>query len=334
MARQSHRRQGFTLIELLVVIAIMAVLIALLLPAIQRARAAARKAACSNNLKQIGLALHNYHDAHQIFPPGFVEQSPRGTTGGNWSWGALILPFLEQAGLHGELHVGEVSARVAHGSNLGGTVRSALNQRIEVMRCPADQSIVMDRRFRSSDGSTGSSGGYNKSAKANYVAVNGSAKPDYDPGFSASDWTSWSKTDANGMFYANSNIRLRDLTDGTAFTLMVGERVKDLPTAGAPINCRAASAYVAGMYTTAGEYHSIYSQTSVLGTLAAPINGGDSDSCTRAFSSLHDGGSQFLFADGAVHYISENIDHKVNGIVNSVLEYLVELRDGNPVGEF
>src|SRR5215204_6135707 len=96
-----HRlRRGFTLIELLVVMAIIAVLISLLLPAVQNAREAARRAQCKNNLKQIGLALHNYLDAQKVFPPSFCVDGPTGTGGGEWSIQARILPYAEQGNLY------------------------------------------------------------------------------------------------------------------------------------------------------------------------------------------------------------------------------------------
>lgn len=104
-SRRSAMRRGFTLIELLVVIAIIAVLIALLLPAVQQAREAARRTQCKNNLKQIGLALHNYHDAHDCFPPGQIRGWNGSFDSGNgFAWGALILPFMDQANLYNLLN--------------------------------------------------------------------------------------------------------------------------------------------------------------------------------------------------------------------------------------
>src|SRR5579871_5127540 len=93
-----HRRRGFTLIELLVVIAIIAVLVAILLPAVQQAREAARRASCNNNLKQLGLALQNYHEAHSTFPPGYISNfdGSGNDTGPGWGWGALLLPQMDQ----------------------------------------------------------------------------------------------------------------------------------------------------------------------------------------------------------------------------------------------
>src|SRR6478609_9116964 len=103
-------RRAFTLIELLVVIAIIAVLIALLLPAVQQAREAARRTQCRNNLKQIGLALHNYHDAYQLFPPGYVDRNgnpdltPDNDLGPGWGWASFILPQLDQGNVYNQIN--------------------------------------------------------------------------------------------------------------------------------------------------------------------------------------------------------------------------------------
>src|SRR5712672_3144627 len=108
MQTNLRSKRGFTLIELLVVIAIIAVLIALLLPAVQQAREAARRTQCKNNLKQLGLALHGYHDAFQVFPPGYVAGSPfkdgETDTSPGWGWPAMILPQFEQGALHDSIN--------------------------------------------------------------------------------------------------------------------------------------------------------------------------------------------------------------------------------------
>ena len=138
--------RGFTLIELLVVIAIIAILIALLLPAVQQAREAARRTQCKNNLKQIGLAMHNYHDVYLGFPPGYMNTAPyhangNGPISGNysqWVWGAMILPYIDQAPLYSRLQVGDI--RLADALTAGGPYDSTdlLATPLTAFMCPSD----------------------------------------------------------------------------------------------------------------------------------------------------------------------------------------------------
>ena len=141
-----HARRGFTLIELLVVIAIIAVLIALLLPAVQAAREAARRSQCINNLKQMGLALHNYHDAMSVFPPGYIAASPYidGETdvAPGWSWASMILPQLDQSPLFSSINFW---LPVAAPANTTGAQTS-----LNVFICPSDQ--IPARTFPVTDG--------------------------------------------------------------------------------------------------------------------------------------------------------------------------------------
>ncbi len=132
--RSPLRCRGFTLIELLVVIAIIAILIALLLPAVQRAREAARRTQCKNNLKQLGLAIHNYHDTHRCFPPNGVGNIQNSNT---WSAQAFILPFLEGSTLYNKI---DFNVGYAHNNNTGVTPGSlhVKAMRIPVLLCPSD----------------------------------------------------------------------------------------------------------------------------------------------------------------------------------------------------
>ena len=181
-------RRGFTLIELLVVIAIIAILIALLLPAVQQAREAARRSQCKNNVKQIGLALHNYHDTFRAFPAAFYRGT---TTSPGWGWVAMILPYIDQAPLYNKLDTGSVKPS-ATASTLVQTVLSAY-------RCPSD---------------TGKATNSNRNnwGTSNYAGVWGSGDANE------------SISSGNGIFSASSSVRMRDITDGTSNTIGIGER--------------------------------------------------------------------------------------------------------------
>lgn len=133
------RKRGFTLIELLVVIAIIAILIALLLPAVQQAREAARRSTCKNNLKQIGIALHNYHDTHSVLPPGVLMfddgSGDPDPDLGNWGWNTFLLPYIDQAPLYNQL--------TPNGANFPTSAAGSLIQTVvPILVCPDRKSVV------------------------------------------------------------------------------------------------------------------------------------------------------------------------------------------------
>ncbi|MDA0833816.1 MAG: DUF1559 domain-containing protein [Planctomycetota bacterium] len=192
----SLRRSGFTLIELLVVIAIIAILIALLLPAVQQAREAARRTQCKNNLKQIGLALHNYIDVHNFLPPGACVDVSVTATGNNGSWGVTgrILPHLDQGNL---FNVVDLTVAWDFQHAISGL-------KIPVYACPSDPG---------SDLSRDPGGGKPILFPTNY-------------GFNYGTWFVYSPTTGsggNGLFYPNAKLTFRDATDGSSHTLMAAE---------------------------------------------------------------------------------------------------------------
>ncbi len=339
-SRSMLRRTGFTLIELLVVIAIIAILVALLLPAVQQAREAARRSSCKNNMKQLGLALHNYHDTHFVFPPGYISVQPGNTSSteaGLYSWGAFLLPYVEQAPLYDLLNVGNVSLQ----ANLATpAIRAALQQPMSVFSCPSDVgsgvnnsvltpgSYVYDKR--ASDGTNPVA-----IAKSNYVMVSGSGNSTtvavnpaaYGP--------------HNGLGAQNSRIKMRDVTDGTSSTLAIGE--KAFKVGGVEMGAGTAVGFSA--ITSSGIKNG---QTAVIGIAYWGINQTvvQVDHSTRGFSGPHPGGCHFVLCDGSVRFISENIDFKGNSLialptgmnpvfgVDSTFERLLSRNDGQPVGEF
>jgi len=199
MTFRDSRRPGFTLIELLVVIAIIAVLMGLLVPAVQKVREAASRMQCQNNLRQIGLALHNYHGAMQQLPPGYVSGlAADGTeTGPGWGWGTHILPYLEQDNLFRQVNLAVGIDQPAHAA-----VRV---QPLKLFRCPSSRDNLPTFL---------TTGNPVEVAAANYVANFGNNHEAIEDNPSL----------GNGVFYRNSKTRFGDITDGTSNTLFVGER--------------------------------------------------------------------------------------------------------------
>ncbi len=338
MSRVIQKRNGFTLIELLVVIAIIAILVALLLPAVQQAREAARRSSCKNNLKQLGLALHNYHDTFFTFPPGFVNQ---GDTA-HWGWQAYLLPQMEQSALFDAMQVGNrrLPQALTAGVNL-----NEMQQPINSLVCPSDTAPGVNNRSALSGVS---------SATSNYVGNNGSYAE--RNGTVTTRAFEEASALANGCFWMNSKLRMADIVDGTSNTIMTGERAWELNfSGGGKRECDAGLVFGVNGNATSGTAQFIGTKTvggnqdlrGVLGNGTATINsvlrdttfgsGADSasDHCQFSFSSMHKGGAQFLLADGAVRFISENIAHTPNGAhENVVFENLLNRRDNNPVGEF
>ncbi len=300
----SRRIRGFTLIELLVVIAIIAILIALLLPAVQQAREAARRTHCKSNLKQIGIALHNYHDINSSFPSGYIRNDPSNTNTHwpatrreGWGWGALLLPQLEQTNLHEQLGVSRfelLEVLSGNGSLTPQEAQALLQTRLEVFVCPSDANKELahaDRHFGGGIGTDAGGLGNWRPGLANYIAVRGTREQ------------SQQSNDCQGAMFFNSAIGFNDIVDGTSNTFAVGERETICGRAGSWIGVRNPE----GNGTRAFFYVVGHGQ----GTINAPsppINWGDRDGCGEGFSSLHPGGAQFLFCDGSVKFISESID--------------------------
>ncbi|HWE36392.1 MAG TPA: DUF1559 domain-containing protein [Isosphaeraceae bacterium] len=284
------RRYGFTLIELLIVIVIVAGLVALLLPAVQQAREAARRAQCANNLKQMGLALHNYQTVIGCFPMGYAAAARfvdgATDTSPGWAWGAMILPQLEQRPLF-------------DAANFGLTVESPQNLTVAtttlgVYLCPTDSPPVGPFAIDDGNGAVLAS-----LAPTSYAACVGDDPTDTATGINGNGL-------GRGVFYRNSRIRVADITDGTSQTIALGERAWARSTgvwAGAvnrgvirrgpsnPCSTTGAASYPAATLVQA--------HCHVLNTNSDPDGGLDD------FSSQHPGGAEFLFADGSVRFLKD-----------------------------
>jgi prepilin-type N-terminal cleavage/methylation domain-containing protein len=202
----THRKQrgGFTLIEVLVVLVIVAVGLAITMPAVLKSRADARRDQCKTSLKQIGIALHYYHEVHNTLPPGWTGHSPEPGPLPRFGWIAYALPFLDQTALYNELDMRDHTMEN----------RKLLETHIPSLRCPADSTPALNA-LRGSFGTT------NYSANFGPVAAPRWAHSDF-----GSSWPGQPPTlkTTNGIFSWNSRVGFRDCTDGTSNIILVGER--------------------------------------------------------------------------------------------------------------
>jgi prepilin-type N-terminal cleavage/methylation domain-containing protein/prepilin-type processing-associated H-X9-DG protein len=299
-----YRRSGFTLIELLVVIAIIAILIGLLVPAVQKVRAAADRTQCQNNLKQIGLACHNFHDSYKRLPPGidYPSKYPAEHPYFYWSWMARILPYVEQKNLFnladtyarqtgswqyytppyywwpwGDFWTGYSTARP----------NPALGMAVPVYTCPSDQRMLTPQTVP--DGY----GGTMKIAFTSYLGNPGS-------GNNAN----------NGVLYWQSAIRLITITDGTSNTILAGERPPSSDFyygwwfAGAGYDGNGVGDVFMGARET-----NYAASMGCSGALVGMRDGNVNNSCDQVhFWSGHDGGLNFAFSDGSVRFLSYSND--------------------------
>ncbi|MCA9221080.1 MAG: DUF1559 domain-containing protein [Planctomycetales bacterium] len=267
----SASRVGFTLVELLVVIAIIGILVAMLLPAVQAAREAARRSSCTNNLKQIGLALHNYHDTYKTFPAGSIQS--------NFVSGfASILPYIEQ---NNTADLYDFSLYYTDPHN-----QAVSNQRISVYLCPS-MPLPREVPLVSANETGGPSSYLLNEGTDDYMAA--------CDGVFGLQWP--------GYGYPNPNVRFADIIDGTSSTFAVGETTYNMrdylwsastPGVGGQVRWGTAR-WVVGYPAIA------------LGTTLKPFNL-HAAAGNGGYQSMHPGGANFVYCDGSVHFIPETID--------------------------
>lgn len=325
----SRSRHGFTLVELLVVIAIIGILVGLLLPAVQAAREAARRMQCSNNLKQIGLAMHNYHDTFQVFPPGCIDNNRATNSPGDAAnnnngigWATFLLPFIEQSPLHDQISI-----------ETGGFARSWQDKNADgSLSDPIDSAVVViDAFVCPSDPMSGINSDKSNLGKSNYLAIAGhSAVQTNTAGAPAGS--------KNGMFFEDSNRRFRDVTDGTSSTLFVSERTTKNDRVGS-LQCGGTDCNWAGgiwigprVIADTATWHTglrLLDVTNVGGGSLTYGLGRTTASWADDWSAkgCHPGGMQSTLGDGSVRFITETID---------LVTYrdLHTPQDGNVIGPF
>ncbi len=316
------RRSAFTLIELLVVIAIIAILIALLLPAVQQAREAARRSQCRNNLKQMGLALHNYHDTHNIFPPALIG-SGRYTSVPfvlNTTGFVLILPFLEQTTLY-NIYNFSLPASISNpnGRPLAGGVttsnanRPVYSQKLATYLCPSEYHT--DIVVTASANVASDFYERNQCARSNYLFASGDVT-DY-----SGPWGTIATT-VKGAFGNDGAARSRDIIDGMSNTILAGEsRMMHTSTAYGPY-------WGCGTHTCCHGYtpNATYNVNYPYGNCAD--NAARKCQYAWGFGSHHTGGAHFLLGDGAVRFISDSV-HFLD-----VFQPLNRIADGKVISDY
>ncbi len=289
LSQTPRKRRGFTLVELLVVIAIIGILVGLLLPAVQAAREAARRMQCSNNLKQTGLAMHNYHDTHKKFPPGGINEI---NNGNRLAWTVFLLPFIEQTNLYNQFNFNL--------PNYTGVNQNPTITPVQSYLCPSN------RNKFNQNGTVPGTGEHPAAGFAyttHYYGIMGpkGINPAVPGGTTQYSWVdvvvsgvSHGGYSDTGILYRNSKTRMGDITDGTSNTMIVGEI--SFETA----NCyRGWARGISG--NTSGGCKNAPAGINIQAYSANNFN-------DVSFGSQHTGGAQFAVSDGSVRFVSQTID--------------------------
>lgn len=320
-----RRFRGFTLIELLVVIAIIAILIALLLPAVQQAREAARRSSCKNNMKQIGLALHNYHDSHRSFPLG---------AGASWTranWRIFLLPYMEHSNVYNQLSFDDGRVFLGSLGYIGNPVLVGFKS--PIYSCP---SSALPKSQAEAPGASADAISANGQF-VDYVGISGSTTTNATCGPANGYGGIWC---TNGLIVPHRSLRIRDVTDGTSNTMIVAEQsgitngidnranyfggwtgyfdvtqVENAPAGSGNV-------FGAGMTTIRDGYP-------INGfRLGGALPGTDQQfDCNLVLNSFHVGGTHVLLADGSARFVSENIDFET-------FKRIGARNDGEVIGEW
>jgi len=323
--RRSRRADGFTLVELLVVIAIIGVLIALLLPAVQAAREAARRSTCQNNIRQLGIALQTYHDSKQAFPPS--AQFAEGTGGMNAphlatkhmaNWVVSILPQLEQAALYQKF---DLKTPLSEPIN-----REWRGVELTAMLCPSDPNNRLEKFAgrNAAEGDNWARGNYGANAALGYMLLTGSGSQ--GPYCGSPDAEGWLDSRIRGVMGVNVGLAIKDITDGTTQTMLVGELRSGVSmndrrgtwalsgpgssglwahgtsNAIGPNDCREGSDSITNCSRAQAD---VGKETMELSCI--PCDGIDGN-IQAGVRSMHPGGAMICFADSSVRFVSDYVD--------------------------
>ncbi len=267
------RRRGFTLIELLVVIAIIAILIGLLLPAVQKVRESAARTKCQNNLKQLGLGCHLYQDTYKKLPPGWLTTGVAEAPSPGWTWATLIMPYIEQGNLYTSMGV---DAKTPNGPNNAANSVGAMQTKVAIYRCPSDTMSDTNPLW-----SVTLPSGNVQAATNNYVCNRAVFGPNR------------TTTGTTGIM---DQLSIEGIRDGASNTILIGERDGTFGVGALLVRGSSASNYY-------GMMGAVLNEKPPVGT----AQWGTGDAQRYCFSSLHTGGFQFVMGDGRVIFLRDSI---------------------------
>lgn len=302
---RQKRRRGFTVVETLTVAAVCSVWLSIAMPYLQTARTGNQQVLCKNNLKQLGLAMHNYHDVYNTFPPGWNTRVPTEKGYATGGWGSSILPFVEQSRLYQQLNMNDL-----HDGTDQQT--AALMTEVSAYRCPAD-SLSGVNPFRGGWGTSNYVGNFGSVAIPRWDPLNADG-PGQVPSPPIRPFRAKANKDvySNGIMAINSKVRFRDVVDGTSNTLMIGERS------------------VVGKAAIWPGPRSNFNESDVVadGSFSSTLN----QSATSYGSRHPDGKINMLLCDGSVRAVTDKLETKADG--TGVLQKLSAHGDGMVLGEF
>jgi len=334
-----NNRRGFTLVELLVVIAIIGILVALLLPAVQAAREAARRSQCSNNMRQLAVGLFNYESTKKSLPPGGITEADLGSPSGA-GWSILILPYIEEQALYDRYDFDDPNESRVDFDKDGRTNQEVREANPKVFDCPTDEETDLNDRPASGPGSAvlfnrgtyrGNAGLYTAQSDAFWDSSSQQNQRFAQergplPGIGPLYQNAWTANRVlSGKWSVSFPVKLKDITDGTANTVLLGEKAHIARSISGDLageeRARRRRTFWAYTYTSYQRSLTFLQTRSIISDYSRCLQIGGpkgEDPCKRSWGSLHPGGFHIALCDGSIQFINESIDIFLFGAMSTI----------------